>query len=175
MLIEWMDEREQAQNLDANAQPDEETRITQELIRRVMEQVLADEGVQMETVVGVTLVDPDRIREINNAFRQVDRVTDVLSFPMIGGMLKDATPAELLGCVDPETGALELGDLVICVDRAKEQAAEYGHSIRRELGYLSAHGLLHLCGYDHETDEERAQMREREEAALSKCCLTRDD
>ena len=72
MLIEWMDEREQAQNLDANAQPDEETRITQELIRRVMEQVLADEGVQMETVVGVTLVDPDRIREINNAFRQVD-------------------------------------------------------------------------------------------------------
>ena len=126
MLIEWMDEREQAQNLDANAQPDEETRITQELIRRVMEQVLADEGVQMETVVGVTLVDPDRIREINNAFRQVDRVTDVLSFPMIGGMLKDATPAELLGCVDPETGALELGDLVICVDRAKEQAAEYG-------------------------------------------------
>ena len=95
MLIEWMDEREQAQNLDANAQPDEETRITRELIRRVMEQVLADEGVQMETVVGVTLVDPDRIREINNAFRQVDRVTDVLSFPMIGGMLKDATPAEL--------------------------------------------------------------------------------
>ena len=87
MLIEWMDEREQAQNLDANAQPDEETRKTQELIRRVMEQVLADEGVQMETVVGVTLVDPDRIREINNAFRQVDRVTDVLSFPMIGGML----------------------------------------------------------------------------------------
>ena len=164
MLIEWMDEREQAQNLDANAQPDEETRKPQELIRRVMEQVLADEGVQMETVVGVTLVDPDRIREINNAFRKVDRVTDVLSFPMIGGMLKDATPAELLGCVDPETGALELGDLVICVDRAKEQAAEYGHSVRRELGYLSAHGLLHLCGYDHETDEERAQMREREEA-----------
>ena len=123
MLIEWMDEREQAQNLDANAQPDEETRKTQELIRRVMEQVLADEGVQMETVVGVTLVDPDRIREINNAFRQVDRVTDVLSFPMIGGMLKDATPAELLGCVDPETGALELGDLVICVDRAKEQVS----------------------------------------------------
>ena len=71
MLIEWMDEREQAQNLDANAQPDEETCKTQELIRRVMEQVLADEGVQMETVVGVTLVDPDRIREINNAFRQV--------------------------------------------------------------------------------------------------------
>ena len=107
--------------------------------------------------------------------RNIDRATDVLSFPMIGGMLKDATPAELLGCVDPETGALELGDLVICVDRAKEQAAEYGHSVRRELGYLSAHGLLHLCGYDHETDEERAQMREREEAALSKCCLTRDD
>ena len=150
MLIEWMDEREQAQNLDANAQPDEETRITQELIRRVMEQKEHNPG-----IIGV--------------------VTDVLSFPMIGGMLKDATPAELLGCVDPETGALELGDLVICVDRAKEQAAEYGHSVRRELGYLSAHGLLHLCGYDHETDEERAQMREREEAALSKCCLTRDD
>ena len=174
MLIEWMDEREQAQNLDANAQPDEETRITQELIRRVMEQVLADEGVQMETVVGVTLVDPDRIREINNAFRQVDRVTDVLSFPMIGGMLKDATPAELLGCVDPETGALELGDLVICVDRAKEQAAEYGHSEEREAAYLTLHGILHLLGFDHIEDADRVVMRKHEEEILNSLGITRD-
>ena len=144
-------------------------------LRRVITAALAAEGVALPCEISVLLTDDAGIRQINADMRNIDRATDVLSFPMIGGMLKDATPAELLGCVDPETGALELGDLVICVDRAKEQAAEYGHSVRRELGYLSAHGLLHLCGYDHETDEERAQMREREEAALSKCCLTRDD
>ena len=145
------------------------------LVRRAVVATLEHEQYENPCEVSVTFTDDEGIRALNRQYRQVDRPTDVLSFPMIGGMLKDATPAELLGCVDPETGALELGDLVICVDRAKEQAAEYGHSVRRELGYLSAHGLLHLCGYDHETDEERAQMREREEAALSKCCLTRDD
>lgn len=165
MLVEWMEERE-------GVSQDEET---QELMQRVMEQVLRDDGIEMEVVVGVTFVDPERIREINRAFRGIDSVTDVLSFPMIEGMLHDATPSSLLGCVDPETGALELGDLVICVERAKEQAEEYGHSARRELGYLSAHGMLHLLGYDHETEEERAQMRTREEEALKKCALTRED
>ena len=154
MLVEWMEERE-------GVSQDEET---QELMQRVMEQVLRDDGIEMEVVVGVTFVDPERIREINRAFRGIDSVTDVLSFPMIEGMLHDATPSSLLGCVDPETGALELGDLVICVDSA-----------RRELGYLSAHGMLHLLGYDHETEEERAQMRTREEEALKKCALTRED
>ena len=144
-------------------------------IAKCITAALDKQGVDTPCEINVLVTDDEGIRAINKAYRQIDKATDVLSFPMIGGMLKDATPAELLGCVDPETGALELGDLVICVDRAKEQAAEYGHSVRRELGYLSAHGLLHLCGYDHETDEERAQMREREEAALSKCCLTRDD
>jgi probable rRNA maturation factor len=165
MLIEWMDERE-------GAAEDGETRA---LMQRVMEQVLRDDGIEMETVVGVTFVDPDRIKEINFSFRRVDSVTDVLSFPMIEGLVGDAAPAQLLGCVDPETGALELGDLVICAQRAQEQAAEYGHSARRELGYLAAHGMLHLLGYDHETDEERAEMRRREEDALQKCCLTRED
>lgn len=165
MLIEWMEEREGI----------EEDLATQNLMQRVMEQVLREEGIEMEVMVGVTFVDPERIREINRDFRKIDRVTDVLSFPMIDGMLADATPASLLGCVDPESGALELGDLVICVDRAKEQAEEYGHSVRRELGYLSAHGMLHLLGYDHEEEEERAEMREKEEQALAACCLTRED
>ncbi len=165
MLIEWMEERE-------DAEEDAETRA---LMQRVMEQVLLDDGIEMETVVGVTFVDPDRIREINQAFRRVDSATDVLSFPMIEGMLSHATPSALMGCVDPETGALELGDLVICPLRAQEQAQEYGHSVRREMGYLSAHGMLHLLGYDHETEEERAEMRRREEDALKKCRLTRED
>lgn len=165
MLVEWLDEREGAI----------EDTETQRLMQRVMEQVLTGDGIEMEVVVGVTFATPDRIREINNAFRQVDSVTDVLSFPMIEGMLAQATPSSLLGCVDPQSGALELGDLVICVRRAQEQAQEYGHSVRRELGYLAAHGMLHLLGYDHETDEERAQMRKREEDALAKLSLTRED
>lgn len=163
MLIEWMEERQ-------GAGEEEETR---RLLQRVMEQVLQDEGIEMEVVVGVTLVEPDRIQEINRAFRKVDSVTDVLSFPMIDGMLAQAAPAALLGCVDPETGALELGDLVLCPARAAEQAQEYGHSLRREMGYLCAHGMLHLLGYDHEDEDERAVMRQKEEQALAALSLTR--
>lgn len=163
MLIEWMEERQ-------GADEEEETR---RLLQRVMEQVLQDEGIEMEVVVGVTLVEPDRIQEINRAFRKVDSVTDVLSFPMIDGMLAQAAPAALLGCVDPETGALELGDLVLCPARAAEQAQEYGHSLRREMGYLCAHGMLHLLGYDHEDEDERAVMRQKEEQALAALSLTR--
>ena len=164
MLIEWMEERQ-------GAPEDAQARL---LLQRVMERVLADEGIEMEVMVGVTLVEPERIREINRDFRRVDSVTDVLSFPMIDGMLADASPAALLGCVDPETGALELGDLVICPDRAAEQAQEYGHSLQRELGYLCAHGMLHLLGYDHEDEDERAVMRQKEEKALAALSITRD-
>lgn len=164
MLIEWMEER-------LGAPEDAETR---QLLQRVMEQVLADEGIEMEVTVGVTLVEPARIQEINRDFRRVDSVTDVLSFPMIDGMLAEASPAALLGCVDPETGALELGDLVICPARAAEQAQDYGHSLQRELGYLCAHGMLHLLGYDHEDEDERAVMRQKEEKALAALSLSRD-
>ena len=164
MLIEWMEERQ-------GAPEDAQARL---LLQRVRERVLADEGIEMEVMVGVTLVEPERIREINRDFRRVDSVTDVLSFPMIDGMLADASPAALLGCVDPETGALELGDLVICPDRAAEQAQEYGHSLQRELGYLCAHGMLHLLGYDHEDEDERAVMRQKEEKALAALSLSRD-
>ena len=87
MLIEWMEERQ-------GAPEDAETR---QLLQRVMEQVLADEGIEMEVTVGVTLVEPARIQEINRDFRRVDSVTDVLSFPMIDGMLAEASPAALLG------------------------------------------------------------------------------
>ena len=166
MLIEWMDEREQAQNLDANAQPDEETRKTQELIRRVMEQVLADEGVQMETVVGVTLVDPDRIREINNAFRQVDRVTDVLSFPLFDYTGESEEPP-----VDEFVGML--GDIVISLEQAKKQAEEFGHSFEREAAFLTVHSMLHLLGYDHEAGgDEEADMRRRQREILDRMGLS---
>ncbi|MGI5884835.1 MAG: rRNA maturation RNase YbeY [Candidatus Spyradocola sp.] len=168
MLLEWMDEREPGAEADAG---DGET---QALLTRVMEEVLRGEGEDGNVVVGVTLVDGERIRELNRAFRGVDRVTDVLSFPLVEGRLRDAAPADLTGLTDPETGALELGDLVICPARAREQAEEYGHGVRREMGYLAAHGLLHLLGYDHETDEERAEMREKEEAALAACDLKRE-
>ena len=119
-----------------------------------------------------------QLEDLNREMRGVDRETDVLSFPTASfrpGRTAGMDPARVRRQYDPSLGWCNLGDCVISLSRAREQAAEYGHSVRRELGYLSAHGLLHLCGYDHETDEERAQMREREEAALSKCCLTRDD
>ena len=112
MLLEWMDEREGAQAAE------EGDGQTQALLTRVMEEVLRREGEDGNVVVGVTLVDGERIRELNRAFRSVDRVTDVLSFPMVQGRLCDAAPEELTGLTDPETGALELGDLVICPARA---------------------------------------------------------
>ena len=92
----------------------------------------------------------------------------------VGGARLAAAPEELTGLTDPETGALELGDLVICPARAREQAEEYGHSVRREMGYLAAHGLLHLLGYDHlDEGPQKAQMRAREEAILGELGIGR--
>ena len=148
--------------------------VDEALLKRAVEMTLALHGGVSNAQVGVTLVDDEAIRQLNQRFRGIDRPTDVLSFPMIDGMLAEASPAALLGCVDPETGALELGDLVICPARAAEQAQDYGHSLQRELGYLCAHGMLHLLGYDHEDEDERAVMRQKEEKALAALSLSRD-
>lgn len=145
------------------------------LFQAVGEQVLSQQGVDMDASVSVSLVEEEEIQRINREFRGVDRVTDVLSFPMLAGKLKELQDHDLVGNFDPETGCLFLGDLVLCPARIVEQAQEYGHSQRREYGYMLAHGLLHLLGYDHETDEERREMRELEEAALQTVHLSREE
>jgi probable rRNA maturation factor len=112
-----------------------------------------------EAHVDLTLVDEEDIHRLNRDYRGVDSVTDVLSFPMEEG---EEEPEYIRGDGEPEL----LGDIVICLARAEKQAEEYNHSLRRELGYLSVHGLLHLLGFDHDTPVNKERMREKEETLL---------
>lgn len=114
--------------------------------------------------ISVTFVGLDEIHELNREYRGVDRPTDVLSFPQFEDLEEEA----------PEVGEICLGDVVICKDKAEEQAAEFGHSFERELVYLFTHSVLHLLGYDHMEDDEKAVMREREEEIMREIGLSRD-
>lgn len=145
---------------------------TEDLLRRVISAALAAEGVDLPCEINVLLTDDEGIHQVNREMRQVDRPTDVLSFPMF-----DLKPGEKpeAGDEDPESGLVPLGDMCISLERAKAQAQEYGHSLERELSYLAVHSVLHLLGYDH-VDEgpQKAQMREREEAILGRLGITRE-
>lgn len=126
-------------------------------------------------VVNVNYVDEKEIKEINNNTRGVDKVTDVLSFPLLENPCnlpidKEHFPFD----IDFETGEISLGDIVICKDVAKKQAEEYGHSYERELCYLFTHGVFHLLGFDHMNEEDKAIMRKNEETVLNKLGITRD-
>ena len=143
------------------ARPDRAT------LRRVCENVLRGEGVSGACYLTVALVTDEEIHAINREHRGVDRPTDVLSFSLV-----DPT-VDQKGFVTPPEGPTELGDVVISYPRVQAQAEEYGHAPERELAYLVAHGLLHILGHDHEEDEERVIMREREEAALRPLGLVR--
>ena len=138
------------------------------LIRKVIRTALAAEGVDFPCEVDVLLTNDSGIHEINREMRQVDRPTDVLSFPEF-----DLTPGELPGPEDA-TGLVPLGDMVISMERVAAQAKEYGHSNRRELSYLVVHSVLHLLGYDHlDEGPQKARMREREEAILAELGIGR--
>ena len=120
------------------------------------------------------LVDEEEIQRLNRETRSMDKVTDVLSYPSLddikGEVLnKDDYPFEL-----DEEDRLFMGSVVVCLQRAKEQAEEYGHSLERELHYLLTHGVLHCLGYDHMTDEDKAEMREKEEYILKKLGIVRE-
>lgn len=119
-------------------------------------------------------VSEEKIRTLNRETRGVDKVTDVLSYPSLDGIKGLA----IIGAKYPfemdEAGRLTLGSIAICTARAKEQAKEYGHSYTRELHYLLVHGIMHCLGYDHETDEEKAEMRAQEEKVLQKLGITRE-
>lgn len=129
-----------------------------------------------EAEVNLTLVDNESIHKINREYRQIDRPTDVLSFPM----LTYEAPADFShveDCVEdnfnPDTGELLLGDIILSVDKVREQAKAYGHSERREFAFLIVHSMLHLFGYDHETEQEREAMEHRQRDILDHLGITR--
>lgn len=141
------------------------------LIRRTIRTALAAEGLTAPCEVDVLLTDDEGIHQINLDMRNVDRPTDVLSFPEF-----DLKPEELPAAedADPGTGLIPLGDMVLSMERVAAQAEEYGHSRQRELAYLVTHSVLHLLGYDHlDEGEMKQQMRGREEAIMALLGLER--
>lgn len=121
--------------------------------------------------VSLSVVSADQIRELNADFRQIDRITDVLSFPMYEREELD----EIEENREYEDYEVNIGDIVLCYDRAAEQAEEYGHSLKREICYLVTHSIFHLLGYDHMEEEEKQIMRTREEQVLSHFHILREE
>lgn len=135
----------------------------EEVLLRSLAQAADVHAIDPEAELGVTLCDNAYIHELNRDYRQIDRPTDVLSFALNEGE-EDGPEADLL-----------LGDIVISVDKVREQAAEFGHSEERELAYLAVHGFLHIIGYDHMEPEDKAEMRAAEEEILGALGITRED
>ena len=132
------------------------------LVRRCCNAVLKLEKFEGSAEISVTFVDNEEIHKLNRQYRNIDSPTDVLSFPLGENGNYD---------LDPTTGAKMLGDVVISMEKAVDQASLYGHSLQREVGYLTAHSVLHLLGYDHETGLERVHMREKEELVMEQLGL----
>lgn len=148
----------------------------EEIAKLVIDKSLDMEGFPYEAEISLTLVSDDTIRTINNEQRGIDKATDVLSFPM----LDYSSPAdfsfledEAIGLVNPDTGEIMLGDIVISVEHVIAQAEEYGHSNLREYAFLITHSMLHLFGYDHMEDEERLVMEDRQRAILEELGISR--
>lgn len=150
---------------------------TKEVVRAVAEAVLDTEGCPYEACVNVLVTDNEGIREFNRQYRDIDKETDVLSFPNLDfekpGVFDIAQEREA-DYFDPESGELILGDIILSADRIKEQAESYGHSRKREFAFLVAHSMLHLCGYDHMEEAEAAVMEGKQEAVLQGLGITRD-
>lgn len=141
-----------------------------EELRRVCEKVMELEECNFDAQISITFTDNSGIRDINREYRGIDKATDVLSFPMLE-FGDDETDAEF----ETENGLVLLGDIVISVERAYEQAEELNHSVRRELAFLTAHSMLHLLGYDHVDDEEGERMMiEKQNIVLNTLGITRD-
>ena len=140
----------------------------EEIINKVIKTVLELEEIKHELDIYITLTNNEEIHIINKEYRDVDRPTDVLSFPMY-------EREEISRLREDKVDDTEeiLGDIIISIPKVKEQAEEYGHSYERELAYLTTHGMLHLLGYDHMIDEEKIIMREHEEKVLEKLNILR--
>lgn len=139
----------------------------EDAIRRAAEEALRYEAFAKDCEISVSIVDNEEIRQINKQFRNIDRETDVLSFPML-------TFAEGEMAERNENDEIVLGDIIISLERAREQAAEYGHSLKREIAFLTAHSMLHLLGYDHMEPEEEAEMFRRQKEILMQAGFPRE-
>ncbi|MGN0352194.1 MAG: rRNA maturation RNase YbeY [Roseburia sp.] len=161
-------------------QIEEETEVTftfdyKELAKRVIEYTMDYEEFPFEAEVNLTLTDNEGIHEINKMYREIDRPTDVLSFPLIsyesaGDFSKVEEEDDNF---NPDTGEAMLGDIVISIPKVKEQAKEYGHSEEREYAFLIVHSMLHLFGYDHMTPEEAAFMEQKQKEILNELNILR--
>lgn len=147
----------------------------QALAEQVVEAVLDMEQCPYEAEISLLLTNNEGIHEVNKETRDIDRPTDVLSFPALEyetpGDFDFLEEEEL--CFHPETGELMLGDILVSVDKVYEQAEEYGHSLKREYAFLIAHSMLHLCGYDHMETNEAKVMEQKQEEVLSALGITR--
>jgi probable rRNA maturation factor len=142
----------------------------EDIIKKVIEAALEMEKCPYEAEISIILTDNESIKAVNSEYRKIDLPTDVLSFPMI----EYKAPSDFsdleeksLEYFNPETGELLLGDIIISVDKVIEQADKYGHSIVRELAFLTAHSMFHLLGYDHIDNNESALMEEKQKELMS--------
>ena len=147
--------------------------VLNETVNNAVSAVCRHFGIDAPVEVSVMFTEDDMIREINEEYRGIDKVTDVLSFPQMEFSEAGVIPREYMpdGTNYPE---LVLGDIVLNVERARSQAIEYGHSFYREAGYLTVHSMLHLLGYDHENDDDKKIMREKEEIIMNEIGLGRE-
>ena len=150
-----------------DVEPNEEYEKT---IKKVLEECYKTENLtNSKLIITITLTTPEKIRQINNEYRQIDKATDVLSFPMF-------EKSELDEKIKKQEFLHEdvLGDIIISVQKVEEQAKEYGHSFERELSYMVVHGFYHVMGYDHIEEKDKIIMRPKEENVLSKLGITRE-
>lgn len=147
----------------------EQNKDYEDLINKVVNECFKTEGLdKLKLYISITLTVPEVIKEANKKYRNIDKATDVLSFPMferkeIEELLKNNYDVEDV-----------LGDLIISIPKVKEQAVEYGHSFERELAYMVVHGFYHLMGYDHMEENDKKEMRKKEDGVLNKLGITRD-
>ena len=141
-------------------------------IEKVVDLSLKREGIKLDSQVSIYFVDNERIREINKTTRDIDKVTDVLTFPIAEfekGKIKSS-----LGDIDMDCGCLILGDIVVSLEKAKAQSIEYDHAMEREILFLITHGMYHILGYDHMTEEEEKEMIGKQELVLAELNVKRD-
>ncbi len=144
----------------------------------VADEVLRQEGCEHDVEISLIITDDEGIREMNRDYRDIDRPTDVLSFPNVNyeeaGDFSVIEGEQKIDLLNPDTDRIMFGDIVINENRVRSQAEEYGHSQKREFAFLVAHSMLHLCGYDHMEEEEAKVMEGKQEKVLNKLGITRD-
>lgn len=151
----------------------------EDLAAEVAKEVLMQEKGPIDVQLNLLITDNEGICEYNRQYRGIDRATDVLSFPNLdfeepADFSIVLLPENEADYRDPESGELILGDIILSAEKVFAQAEEYGHSVKREFAFLIAHSMLHLCGYDHMTAEEAAEMEKRQDSVLNKMGITRD-